>query len=128
MRARRSSSPITPRATERFVPAEVRAERDAPREPPKRAAMIDRSAESTSEEVTCADCSSTARAKALENASSGSPVSLRIGLIDDQRTAAPPILQRKPAASTGWPSVSDLLNPFPAACGPLQSLGSRVQR
>src|SRR5947207_13003250 len=111
-----------------FVPAALIADRYAPREPPNRAETIERSAARTSADVTAAARCWTARANAFENASSGSPVSFTSGLIADQRTAAPPIWHRRPVARTGWPSLSDLMNPFPAACGPLQSLGSRVQR
>src|SRR3954451_12006609 len=78
--------------------------------------------------VTRAARCSTARAKAFENASSGSPASFRTGLIADQRTAVVPSLQRSPGERINCPSVRERLNPLPAAAGPLQSFGSRVQR
>src|SRR5690242_20013673 len=93
-----------------------------------RAATIERSAARMSEYDTRTARCSTARANAFENASSGSPASLRIGLIADQRTAALPSLQRRPGERISWPSVRDRLKPFPAAAGPLHSFGSRVHR
>src|SRR5215212_3622375 len=116
------------RATERFVRASAIAALYAPREPPNRDATIERSAARMSPYVTCAVFCSTARANAFENASSESPVSLRMGLIADQRTAAVPKRQRKPGGRMSWPSVRDLLNPLPAAAGPLHNFGFRVHR
>src|SRR5436305_490531 len=98
MRARRSSSPMMLRATERLVWAWAIAAVYAAREPPKRAATSERSAAAMSEDDTCAARCSTARANAFENASSGSPLSLRIGVIADQVTAVVPSLQRRPGA------------------------------
>ena len=64
----------------------------------------------------------------FETASSGSRLSLRIGVIADQVTAAVPSLQRRPGTSISCPFVRDVSNPLPAAAGPLQSFGSRVHR
>src|SRR3954467_11313590 len=128
MRARRSSSPITLRAIERLACAAAIAALYAPREPPKRAATIERSAARISLYETCAVFCCPARANAFENASSGSPASFRIGLIADQRTAAVPSRQRRPGETISWPSVRDRLKPFPAAAGPLQSFGFLVHR
>ena len=119
---------MTLRATPRLVLLCVIAERYAPREPPKRAARIERSAAITSTAETGATRCWTARANAFENASSGSPVRRRIGLIADHPTAAVPSRQRRPELRISWPSVFDLLKPAPAARGPLQRFGLRVQR
>ena len=90
--------------------------------------MMDRSAARMSAELTPAARCATARANTFEKASSGSPVSFRIGLICDQRMAARPSWQRRPGDKISWPSVRERTNPFPAARGPLQSAGLRVHR
>ena len=91
--------------------------------------MIERSAARISPCATRVSRRSSIRAYAFENASSGSPVSALIGLIDFHVTEpTPSIRHRIVPGKLSCPSVRERLKPLPAAPGPLQSFGFLVHR